>query len=260
MNDPSLAVLQQALQQFILRGTADVAGYVNSTAQAAAGARLAVYKKAYRIRLTEALESNFPMLAKLLGAEEFRMLADSYVEQHPSSHRSVRWYGDRLASFLAADPRYRDAALCDLAAWEWAMTEAFDAADAPCLSRGELMSHAPEAWADLRFHLHPSVRRLDLAWNAPQTWKALQDGSATPGPECLSPTHWLLWRKDLQLLFRSLDSLEAAALDGLAAGNSFGKLCVQLAEQLGEAEAAPRAAQLLHGWVEDGLISTIVAG
>jgi hypothetical protein len=70
----------------------------------------------------------------------------------------------------------------------------------------------------------------------------------------------LLWRKDLQLLFRPLDSLEAVALDGLAAGNSFGELCGQLAERFGEAEAASRAAQLLNVWVEGGLISSIVAG
>jgi hypothetical protein len=262
MSAATLAVLQHALQQFILRGAADLGEYVQGTAQASAGTRLAVYANAYGTRLAEALESNFPMLASFMGADEFRALARRYIEQHDSSHRSVRWYGDRLAQFLAADPRYRDAEqLADLAAWEWAMAEAFDAADAPCLTRVELTSRAPQEWADLKFRVHPSLRRLDLAWNAPQTWKALQDGVAAPAPECVSPPQsWLLWRKDLQLLFRSLDPLEAAVLEGLLAGKPFGELCVGLAQQLGEAEASRRAAQLLHGWVESGLISAIVAG
>ncbi|HZF26494.1 MAG TPA: DNA-binding domain-containing protein [Steroidobacteraceae bacterium] len=261
MSTPSLARLQRALQEFVLHDAADVHDYVRSTESSSAGARLDVYANAYRTRLTEALESNFPVLAKLMGGDEFRALARDYILRHDSTHRSVRWYGDRLAGFLGADERYRGAALlADLAAWEWAMTEVFDAADAPNVRLTDLAGLAPEAWSDLELLAHPSLRRLDLTWNAPQTWKALQGDAAAPAPECVSPPQpWLLWRRDLQLLFRSLDPVEAKAIDAVRAGETFGSLCSGISDLRGEEEAPQRAASLLHGWIEAGLISAIVA-
>ncbi len=73
--------------------------------------------------------------------------------------------------------------LAELARWEWAMTEVFDAADADALGVGDLAQIAPEEWADLRFALHPSARRLALAWNAPQIWKAVTDEADVPDVE-----------------------------------------------------------------------------
>ncbi len=73
---------------------------VRGTTRVPASTRLAIYANAYRARLSEGLESNFPVLAKLMGVSEFRGLAHRYIEGHESRHRSIRWYGDRLAQFL----------------------------------------------------------------------------------------------------------------------------------------------------------------
>lgn len=261
MSPSSLAGLQHALQAFVLHGATDVINQVRSTPTASARVRLEIYANAYRTRLTEVLESNFPMLAQRLGPDEFRTLARAYIEHHDSLQRSVRWYGDGLPAFLRTHAPYRDAPLLgDLAAWEWTMAEAFDAPDARCLQAADLSGRAPHEWGHLRFSVHPAVRRLDLAWNTPQTWKALQEGVAAPRPEKVSPPQaWLLWRKELQIYFRSLDAVEAAAIDALRTGETFGSLCAAMAVRIGEQEAPQRAAGLLHAWLESGLIRSIVS-
>jgi hypothetical protein len=262
MNVSTLSTLQHALQDFVLQGAIDVRSQLQSTARVPVSTRLAIYADAYRARLSEGLESNFPVLAKLMGASEFERLARRYIEAHESRHTSIRWYGHRLAQFLREDATYRDApVLADLAAFEWAMTEAFDAADARVLAPEELSARAPEEWADLQLSAHPSLRRVHLSWNAPQIWKAIQEGESAPQAQCESTLRcWLLWRQELQIFFRSLEPEEAAAIEALCDGRTFGELCLQLCEHLGPAQAPRRAATLIRAWVESGMISGCVRG
>src|SRR5664279_4086210 len=63
---------------------ADPAKFIVGDERAGADERVAVYAFMYRARLAEALESQFPRLAKLLGAEVFAELCDAYVDAHPS--------------------------------------------------------------------------------------------------------------------------------------------------------------------------------
>lgn len=256
MSISTLAATQRALQDFVLHGAADVSHQIRGTTRVPAGTRLAIYANAYRARLSEGLESNFPVLAKLMGVSEFRGLAQCYIEGHEPHHRSIRWYGDRLAQFLREDATYRDAPmLADLAEFEWTMTEAFDAADAQALTLEELSRRAPEEWASLQLRPHPSSRCVHLSWNAPQIWSAIQEGESAPQAQCEStPRCWLLWRQELQIFFRCVDPVEADAIEALLEGRTFGELCLELSERLGAAEAPRRAASLIHGWAESGMI------
>ena len=135
--------------------------------------------------------------------------------------------------------------LAELARWEWAMTEVFDAADAAPLTHAALARCPPGQWAQLRFRWHPSVRRLDLSWNVPQLWQALTDASERPGRTCsAAPLAWLLWREELATYFRSLPPAEAAVLDAARAAGPSASCARRCAPRLGEAEAPARAAEL----------------
>src|SRR5262245_3186856 len=70
-------------------GGADAIAFVVGDARAGAEARLAVYAHMYRARIVEALESQFPRLARLLGGEGFAELAAAYVASEPSRHPSL---------------------------------------------------------------------------------------------------------------------------------------------------------------------------
>jgi hypothetical protein len=252
----TLARVQGDFQDYLLRGGTALEGHVIGTARVPVATRLGIYGGAYRSRLAEALESNFPVLAKLLGAADFHSLAADYIRTHDSPFFSIRYYGDALPEFLAGHEDYLAApVLAELARWEWAMTSVFDAADAVPLGHEALSHVAPQQWAQLRFSWHPSVQRLALSWNVPQLWQALSDDSARP-PAMLAatPMEWLLWRQELTTYFRSLEKSEATVLDGALRGWPFGELCELLCTELGEQQAPAQAAALLRSWVDSGLI------
>jgi hypothetical protein len=253
----SLAHVQGDFQEHVLRAGSAVEAHVFGTARVPLATRLGIYAGAYRSRLADALEANFPALAKLLGEADFQALAAHYVHTHDSPYFSIRCYGDELAQFLASDEEYAAApVLAELARWEWTMTLVFDAADAAPLTHAALARVSPQQWAQLRFTFHPSVRRLTLAWNAPQIWQALTEDRERPAASVsTTPVAWLLWRHELTSYFRSLSASEAAALDAARKGWPFGEVCELLCAELGETDTAARAAALLRDWVASGLIS-----
>jgi hypothetical protein len=251
-----LESLENDFQSFLLAGTTGIETRIVGTARVPIATRLAIYGNAYRSRLAETLEAHYPALVALMGAADFDKLCGAYIDAHESHFPSIRYYGGELAAFLATHAHYQSKpVLSELARWEWAMTEVFDAADAVAIDVRVLGEVAPEAWAALRFELHPSLRRLDLLWNAPPLWKALTDNRSPP--EAASQNDalaWLLWRRELQIYFRPLSPAEAQALDAVRAGQSFGELCVLLCASCGEEDAPARAAGYLREWVESGLI------
>jgi hypothetical protein len=255
--------IQEAFQRFLLTGDTQISSHVVGTQRVPIETRLGIYGDAYRSRLIEALESSYPVLAHLLGEADFHELASKYVGAYESTSFSIRHYGDRMADFLATNPEYAKAPLlAELAKWEWLMADAFDAADAEPVGLDAFASIAPEKWAELRFHWHPSVQVQQLEWNVPEIWKAVTEGSDTEDPDespepRLEPGSWLIWRRDLQIYFRPVAPEEAVAIEISRAGQSFGELCVALCEHLDETESSRQAAGFLRGWVESGLITSI---
>ena len=249
-----LADIQEAFQRFLLAADSDIESHVVGTERVSVQTRLGIYGDGYRSRLIEVLESSYPVLANLLGEADFHALATKYVATHESTFFSIRYYGDELADFLAADAEYSQAPLlAELARWEWAMAAAFDAADAEPIDSSAFAQVAPEDWAELRFEWSPSVQVMPLEWNVPGLWKAVTGETERPEP-ILEPVSWLIWRRELQIFFRPLAAQEAAVIAASRAGQSFGELCVLLCEHLDESEASLHAAGFLRGWVQSGLI------
>jgi hypothetical protein len=256
MSTSALTRVQEDFQAYLLRGDAAVEAHVVGTERVPVATRLGVYAGAYRSRLADALGSNFPALATLLGTVDFQRLAVDYVSAHDSPFFSIRYYGDELPRFLAMREDYAPApVLGELARWEWAMAAAFDAADATPVTHAALAAVPPQEWAQLRFTFHPSVQCLPLLWNVPPLWQALTDGEERPQLRlAATPQQWLLWRQGLSTYFRPLPSQEAALLEDARAGWPFGELCEQLCDELGDSAAPAQAAALLGGWVASGLI------
>ena len=251
-----LADIQEAFQRFLLAADPEIESQVVGTERVSAETRLGIYADGYRSRLIEVLESSYPVLANLLGEADFQTMAAKYVATHESTFFSVRDYGHQLADLLAADAEYSKAPLlAELAKWEWAMADAFDAADAEPIDSGAFAQVAPEDWAELRFEWSPSVQLVALEWNVPELWKAVTEDTERPEPSLsLEPASWLIWRRELQIYFRPVAAEEAAVIAASRAGQSFGELCVLLCEHLDESEASLHAAGFLRGWVQSGLI------
>lgn len=220
-------------------------------------AQIAVYSNAYVIRLVEALRSNYPALHQLLGDKDFDAMGSAYLRQHPSSHSSIRWFGQELASFLQSEPPYAELPIMsELACFEWALRHTVDAADALRVTVQSLQAIAPEYWGDLRFALHPSASVMALQWNTPALWQALSKEQRPPEP-ARHATAWIIYRQaDMVTAWRSVSELEMAALDCLAEEGTFSDVCEAVAQLVPDAgEGASRSAQLLRSWVEQGLVS-----
>lgn len=256
-----LARLQDAFLHWLIEGDKAFAGDILGTEKVSSGLRMEIYRNAYRQRLLEALTDSYPALHTLLGDARFEALGLAYIETHPSRNFSIRWFGHRLRAFLTAAPDYRETpVLAEMAAFEWALRDAFDAADTRVLGLDDLRAIAPEAWAGMGLRLHPSLRRLDLSWNAPQLWSAIdRGGEPIASLHNQYPVGWVVWRRGLQTFYRSLEVDEARALDAAADGESFGAICAGLTEWVDELNAPRRAAGMVGRWVEEGLIAEVTA-
>lgn len=235
-------------------------GFVVSDSALGARARLDVYANAYFARLLEVLTDDFGALAASLGAGGMNDVVTAYLLACPPRHPSIRHAGDRLADFLAAHPaalpfRRRWPWCADLARLEWAIGEAFDAADAPLLARDALASLPPASWSTLVLRVQPCVRVLRLAWPVLAMRAAYERDEALPPPPAAPEANAaLVWRRDEQARFRACEPLEAALLEAASRGADFGSLCTLAADALGDAAAPAYAAARLGAWVDAGLL------
>jgi hypothetical protein len=235
-----------------------IADAIDAAADIPAATRLGIYSDAYRLRLIEALQANYPLLAQLIGEHAFSRLAQLYLAVEPSRHYSIRWFGHRLADFLRAHPDYRKQPwLPELAMWEWTVAAAFDAADATVLTAEQLGAITPDAWPDMRFVFHPSAQRVALTTNVVDIAKAAADNLSLPRPATHVRTEWLVWRQDLTVQYRSLDANEAAAIDAAVAGGTFGDLCELLVARDADEDQVPLiAAGYLKQWIFNHCLSS----
>lgn len=254
----ALLGLERDFQRCMLKNELDMRGQVVSNAQADAAERLRIYVEAYRLRLLEVLQDNYIGLHGLLGDEEFDRLGRAYIEAHPSTHPSVRWFSRHLEDFLRrAEPYDAQPYLAEMAAFEWAQGLVFDAADEPIVGLEAMANITPDAWAGLGFTLHAAVQRLSLRWNMPQAWQTLEAGEVPELQQTETPSSWLLWRADLLTHWRSLNEDEAWALDAVKDGKDFSELCEGLCRWHAESAVAMQAASFLKRWLTDGLISSV---
>jgi hypothetical protein len=259
VNHTSLAELQLRFQDYVRERGGDVESLVVADAKAGAGERMDVYFHAYRLRLVEVLAADYPALAAIAGSDEFDRIARGYIDAHPSEHPSVRWFGRRLAAFLRVrEPQHPLHA--ELAAFEWAQGEAFDARDAPALALEEIGRIPADHWPGMHFTPQPSLHRLDLEWNVPAIVQAVDDGRTLPEPARGAATAWLLWRRDLIVRWRSLTPHEAVAIDAVRGGAPFGEVCELLCEHVDPDGAGMHAASLLKRWLADGLLTGVRPG
>jgi hypothetical protein len=251
-----LASLQEAFQAYVLRGDRSIAGHVRPGRRANGNERLRIYFDAYRLRLIAALASDYEALHALMGKEAFHDACAAYVEATPSAFHNVRWYGGGLPQYLQDTPPWSDKPwLCELARFEWTLTLAFDAADAPALSFTRMRALPAQAWTTLRLRLHPSVQSLALRSNAPAIRQAVEAGVSPPAAvlhERAIP--WLVWRHGASVKFRSLCEVERWALNAARRGDSFAALCAGLCERVPPEQGPALAAGWLRGWVDDGLV------
>lgn len=261
----ALLASQRQMQALLLD---EAPGDAGGLLDAASHRGLAVYRHAYRARLIAALRDNHPVLAQVMGDEDFDALAAAYVQARPSSFASIRWYGDGLADFMASEAEVAHPAFVDVARMDWALRGVFDATDDEALQIESLQQLAPEAWSTLRLQPRASARCLPLNWAVEPAWAALarqaqrrEAGEVADDPELPAPeplAHRLLaWRPRLETCWRSLEAGEGALVAAVFEGADWARLGEIAVAQWGEAEAPARLVACLQQWVQEGWLRAL---
>jgi hypothetical protein len=239
-------------------GDATVAGsLVRPGGRLAPVERLEIYADMYFYRLRDCLQEDFPAVRAVVGEPWFHNLMTDYLLAHPPAHFSLRQAGRQLPGFIESHPvSSRWPFLGQLATLEWAMLDAFDAADAVPLEFAALQAVPPDDWPQLRFRLVPSLQWMRLDWRVDELRQRVHD-QHFPAPDVpRRAATWLrVWRQNLRVFHRAIEPVEARALLAIAAGEPFALVCERVAELLPDV-AEERAAELLSTWVADGVLWT----
>lgn len=237
----------------VAAGDAGAEALIVDDARVGATKRLDIYRNNYRASLTGVLADHFERLHGYLGDEQFDNVAAAYLAAHPSTTRNLRYYGGDLPAFLARHfPD--DGELAEIAALDWALRHAFDAADAAPLDAARVGALG-EGWIEAGLTLHPSARLLAMRHNSAAIWSALSAEEAPPEVVRVDPSVMMLvWRNGLQPQFRSLSPEEGSALVAIADGASFTDLSAATIASLGEAAAMEALAVWLCQWLGDGVL------
>lgn len=184
-----------------------------------AGSRFAVYRNNVASSLTEALEISFPVIAKLIGAENFKAISGVFLRQHPPKVPMLSHYGDDMPAFLAGfKPLEHIKYLADTARLEQALRVSYHAADAAPIDAQALQALTPEDMATARFTFAPSALLVRSPWPIHGIWTFnMQDGAPKPPATAQSV---LVLRPEFDPDLHLLSESAAICMQALMAGET----------------------------------------
>jgi hypothetical protein len=144
--------------------------------------RFDVYRNNVAVSLTEALETAFPVIRKLIGAENFKGLAGLYLRQHPPSSPLMMFYGAEMPGFLADfAPLAHVPYLPDVARLELALRRSYHAADAAPIAPEALQALAGDALMAARLRFAPAMALIRSRYPVHGIWSYnMQEGAPKP--------------------------------------------------------------------------------
>jgi hypothetical protein len=214
----------------------------------------AVYRNTVMSGWVDALQANYPCVARLVGTEWFRGAAVAYALRHPATDARLMLFGSEFAAFLGASEAARDLPyLAGVARLDRAWTEAHVAADAEC-DAAHLASVPPRELGAVRVAVHPAAR---WAW-----FDALPVFTIWSRQRADDPSNDdIVWRSEGALLtrpgasvqWRSATRAECAFLDACAVAR--GALLAEAAAAALAAQPQCDLAALFAGLLQAGALS-----
>lgn len=179
----------------------------------------AVHRNTVMSGCIDALQANFPSVARLAGADWFRAAAATYLRAEPPRDGRMLMYGETFADFLAVFEPARDLRyVAGVARLDRLWIEAHGAEDATAVDCGWLASLAPEKIGALRLRPHPAAR-----------WRFFDDAPVysiwTRNRLGLVTTDEIAWQGEGALLTRPVDAVAWQRID--PSGGAFLDACRQ---------------------------------
>lgn len=186
-----------------------------------AGKRFDVYRNNVVVSLSDGLAEAFPVVAKLVGPANFRILAGQFVRKHPPGSPLMMFYGSEMPEFLRGfAPVQGLGYLPDVARLELALRHSYHAADAETLDPQVLATIPADRLADTRFRVAPSVRLIQSDWPIVAIWRFNTEGGPKPS---MQPEAALITRSGFDPEITALPPADAAFVATLLEGRPLGE-------------------------------------
>lgn len=180
--------------------------------------RFAVYRNNVAASLTEALETAFPLLRRLLGDDFFRAMAGVHLRAHPPRSPLLMHYGADMPAFLASFPPVAHLPyLPDVARLELARRAAYHAADTAPFDPATL---GTTDLTSLRLIPAPHLHLIRSRYPLHAIWTANTGGPTGPLPP--GPQSVLVTRPGLDPVVDLLTEPDADTLSALLTGTPLG--------------------------------------
>jgi hypothetical protein len=180
----------------------------------------AVYRNTVMKACIDALEANFPAVARLVGSEWFRAAAALYLNAEVPRDGCLLHYGSGFADFLRGfEPAAELVYLPGVAQLDTLWRESHAAENAPAANAAWVARHTPEQMAALSLRPHPAAR---WAWFDDQPVFSIWERNRSR----VEVTDELAWKGEGALLARPRDAVmwqeltqaSCAFLDACAGG------------------------------------------
>lgn len=223
---PALSELQRSFSAALLHGGRHEDSLLATIGlpPAVGRQRLAAYRRSVMGNLTAALESCYPVSARVVGLPFFREAARQYILARPSRSGDLNEFGGDFAEFIGDYPYAADLPyLPDVARLEWIVQRVYYAADAASAGLEALARVKPEDYAGLRFVAAPDQSRLDSRWPVVRIWEVNQPGvDGHMAVDFSVGSQALVLRRGGRVRVEALSAGEAALFDALVAGECLG--------------------------------------
>jgi len=241
---PSLADWQDAFVAALFAPDTANAGLAALTRQPA----FAVVRNTVMKGCIDALQANYPAVARLVGEEWLRAAAAEFARRHPPGDPVLLGYGAGFADFLAAFPPAADLPyLPAVARLDRFWTEAHVAADARPADPAVLVALPPAALGTYRLVPHPAAR---WAWcaDAPAytIWSRNRSDAAVDDDLMWQGEGALVTRPGRTVQWCQIDAAACAFLDACAAGGTLGAAAIDALTVDADCALTPLMARLLE--------------
>jgi hypothetical protein len=200
-------------------GLLDPAAPIPKTVLGQMPRRYAVYRNNVTISLIRAMESNFPVVRRLLGEQYFAGLAREFVQRHPPTSPLMFHYGAAFSDYIGMQEDLRDYPyLNDIAKLEQQIRLSYHEADAPILLPNALTQIAEDELMQTRYVPHPAMAIIESDFAIHSIYSANQKEAAGTIEDVSTSESVLIVRPKYDVELHSLNTSQCVFLKSLSAG------------------------------------------
>jgi hypothetical protein len=184
-----------------------------------AAQQMDIYQYGYRLRLSEAVTSDYPALGAYIGEKHMAQMASAYMQLHPSESYNLDRYSLGFADWFAQQAE--DAFAIDLARLEQAIADVFMMQESAPINASLLMGLSPEEFGALVLRPRAASRLMEFSYPVHAWLETQRKGDLLPVPEA-SAEYMYIYRHNNEVKRAVVSPAAFALLEALASGMTVG--------------------------------------